>query len=87
MYADANSVVKIPDGIDLEIVGPLFCGGVTVFNPLVQFDVRPTDKVAVIGIGGLGHMALQFLNAWGCEVTAFTTSAAKRKGALDLGAH
>jgi len=87
VYADANSVVKIPDGIDLEIVGPLFCGGVTVFNPLVQFDVRPTDKVAVIGIGGLGHMALQFLNAWGCEVTAFTTSAAKRKGALDLGAH
>ena len=87
VYADANSVVKIPDGIDLEIVGPLFCGGVTVFTPLVQFDVRPTDKVAVIGIGGLGHMALQFMNAWGCQVTAFTTSDAKRKEALDLGAH
>lgn len=87
VYADANSVVKIPDGIDLAVVGPMFCGGVTVFNPLVQFDVRPTDKVAVIGIGGLGHMALQFLNAWGCEVTAFTSSAAKRKEALDLGAH
>ncbi|MGV8991771.1 MAG: NADPH-dependent aldehyde reductase Ahr [Thiobacillus sp.] len=85
--ADANSVVPIPEGIDLASAGPLFCGGVTVFNPLVQFDVQPTDKVAVIGIGGLGHMALQFLNAWGCEVTAFTSSADKQKEALELGAH
>ena len=51
--------------MDLESVGPLLCGGVTVFNPLVQFGIKPTDKVAVIGIGGLGHLALQFLNAWG----------------------
>ncbi|MDP1863488.1 MAG: NAD(P)-dependent alcohol dehydrogenase [Thiobacillus sp.] len=85
--ADANSVVPIPEGIDLASAGPLFCGGVTVFNPLVQFDVQPTDKVAVIGIGGLGHMALQFLNAWGCEVTAFTSSEDKQKEALELGAH
>lgn len=85
--AAANSVIPIPDGIDLESAGPLFCGGVTVFNPLVQFDVKPTDKVAVIGIGGLGHMAVKFLNAWGCEVTAFTSSAAKQAEALSLGAH
>ena len=85
--AQANSVVPIPQGIDLESAGPLFCGGVTVFNPLVQFDIQPTDKVAVIGIGGLGHMALQFLNAWGCEVTAFTSSENKKKEALDMGAH
>ncbi|HCE46137.1 MAG TPA: alcohol dehydrogenase [Lentisphaeria bacterium] len=85
--AAANSVVPIPEGIDLMSAGPLFCGGITVFNPLVQFDVKPTDKVAVIGIGGLGHMALKFLNAWGCEVTAFTSSAAKQKEALKLGAH
>ena len=85
--AQANSVVPIPEGIDLESAGPLFCGGITVFNPLVQFDIQPTDKVAVIGIGGLGHMALQFLNAWGCEVTAFTSSEAKKKEALSLGAH
>lgn len=58
--AHADSVVKLPEGIDIESVGPLFCGGITVFNPLVQFDVKPTDKVAVIGIGGLGHIALQF---------------------------
>jgi uncharacterized zinc-type alcohol dehydrogenase-like protein len=85
--AAANSVVAIPDGIDLESAGPLFCGGITVFNPLVQFNIQPTDKVAVIGIGGLGHMALKFLNAWGCEVTAFTSSADKKTEALGLGAH
>lgn len=85
--AEANSVVPIPEGIDLESAGPLFCGGVTVFNPLVQFDIQPTDKVAVIGIGGLGHMALQFLNAWGCEVTAFTSSDDKKQEAMEMGAH
>lgn len=85
--AAANSVVPIPEGIDPESAGPLFCGGITVFNPLVQFDIKPTDKVAVIGIGGLGHMALQFLNGWGCDVTAFTSSEDKKKEALELGAH
>jgi len=85
--ADAASLIRIPEGIDLKSAGPLLCGGITVFNPMVQFDVKATDKVAVIGIGGLGHIALQFLNAWGCEVTAFTSNEAKRKEALDLGAH
>ena len=84
--AQYNSVVKIPDGIDLESTGPLFCGGITIFNPLVQYNISPTSKVAVIGIGGLGHMAIQFLNAWGCEVTAFTSSASKREEALKFGA-
>jgi alcohol/geraniol dehydrogenase (NADP+) len=84
--AKAASVVTIPEGLDLESAGPLLCGGITVFNPLVQFDVKSTDKVAVIGIGGLGHIALQFLSAWGCEVTAFTSSESKRQEALDLGA-
>ncbi len=84
--AASNSVVPIPDGIDLESAGPLFCGGITVFNPLVQFNIKPTDKVAVIGIGGLGHMAVEFLNAWGCEVTAFTSSEGKKIEALSLGA-
>lgn len=85
--AASNSVVLIPDGVDLESAGPLFCGGITVFNPLVQYDIKPTDKVAVIGIGGLGHMALKFLNAWGCEVTAFTSTASKKQETLSLGAH
>lgn len=85
--AQASSVVAIPEGMSLESAGPLFCGGITVFNPLVQFDISPTSKVGVIGIGGLGHMAVQFLNAWGCEVTAFTSSEAKKTEALELGAH
>jgi uncharacterized zinc-type alcohol dehydrogenase-like protein len=84
--AAANSVVAIPDGIELDSAGPLFCGGITVFNPLVQFDIKPGAKVAVIGIGGLGHLALQFLNAWGCEVTAFTSSEDKKQEALTMGA-
>jgi len=85
--AHAASVVKLPAGVDALSAGPLFCGGITVFNPLVQFDVKPTDRVGVIGIGGLGHMALQFLNAWGCEVTAFTSTDAKRDEAISMGAH
>jgi uncharacterized zinc-type alcohol dehydrogenase-like protein len=85
--AHAASVVPLPDKIDAQSAGPLFCGGITVFNPLIQFGVKPTDQVAVIGIGGLGHIALQFLNAWGCRVTAFTSTDAKKKEALELGAH
>ncbi|HVK10572.1 MAG TPA: NAD(P)-dependent alcohol dehydrogenase [Gemmataceae bacterium] len=77
----------IPDALDPAKAGPLFCGGVTVFNPIVQFDVKPTDRVGVIGIGGLGHLALQFLRKWGCEVVAFTSSDSKKQEALDLGAH
>jgi uncharacterized zinc-type alcohol dehydrogenase-like protein len=85
--AQAASVVPLPDNIDVRSAGPLFCGGITVFNPLIQFGVKPTDQVAVVGIGGLGHMALQFLNAWGCRVTAFTSTDAKKREALELGAH
>jgi len=85
--ASAVSVFPLPQSVDSATAGPLFCGGITVFNPLVQFDVSPTAKVGVIGIGGLGHLALQFLNAWGCEVTAFTSSPAKQEEALKLGAH
>lgn len=85
--ADANAVVALPEGVNPDSAGPLFCGGITVFNPLVQFGIKPTSKVGVIGIGGLGHIALQFLNAWGCEVTAFTSSESKKEEALKLGAH
>ncbi|QOJ22927.1 MAG: NAD(P)-dependent alcohol dehydrogenase [Gammaproteobacteria bacterium] len=85
--AHAASVIALPDGIDAQNAAPLFCGGITVFNPLLQFNISPTANVAVIGIGGLGHIALQFLNAWGCQVTAFTSSDNKKKEALALGAH
>ncbi|MGI9308020.1 MAG: zinc-binding dehydrogenase, partial [Gammaproteobacteria bacterium] len=85
--ARAASVIPLPSGLDAKTAGPLFCGGITVFNPLVQFDVKPTARVGVIGIGGLGHMALAFLNAWGCEVTAFSSTPEKRTEVLELGAH
>lgn len=80
------SVIRLPDGVDAAKAGPLFCGGITVFNPLVQFGVSPTARVAVIGIGGLGHLALQFCRAWGCHVTA-CTSPGKEDEARSMGAH
>lgn len=79
--------LPLPAGVDAAKAGPLFCGGITVFNPIVQFDVKPTERVGVIGIGGLGHMALQFLNKWGCEVTAFSSNDSKRDEAKRMGAH
>jgi alcohol/geraniol dehydrogenase (NADP+) len=78
--------IALPDTLDARSAGPLFCGGITVFSPMVEFDVRPTHKVGVVGIGGLGHMALKFLRAWGCEVTAFTSSASKADEARSFGA-
>ena len=80
-------VIPIPAEVSPASAGPLFCGGITVFNPIVQNSIRPTDRVAVVGIGGLGHMALQFLNAWGCEVTAFSTNPDKEPEARKMGAH
>jgi uncharacterized zinc-type alcohol dehydrogenase-like protein len=79
--------LRLPEGLDATAAGPLFCGGITVFAPIIEFGVKPLDRVGVVGIGGLGHMALRFLNAWGCEVTAFTSSEAKHAEARKLGAH
>jgi uncharacterized zinc-type alcohol dehydrogenase-like protein len=76
----------LPETLDPEKAGPLFCGGITVFQPIYDFGVRPTDRVAVVGIGGLGHMATQMLDKWGCEVTAFTSTPAKAEEALRFGA-
>ena len=91
-FADTGALpldlgAPMPADVDAVSAGPLFCGGITVFNPIVQFGVRPTHRVGVVGIGGLGHMALQFLNKWGCEVTAFTSSEGKHAEAKRLGAH
>ena len=84
--AHSASVTKLPDELDANIAGPLLCGGMAVFNPLVQLDISSTGKIGVIGIGGLGHLALKFARAWGCHVTAFT-SPDKQEEALTLGAH
>ena len=77
----------IPTGLNPAKAGPLLCGGITVFSPFLNFDIKPTHRVGVVGIGGLGHLALKFARAWGCEVTAFTSSDSKRDEALQLGAH
>ena len=83
----AEWCVPIPEGVDPAKAGPLFCGGITVFNPIVQFGVSPMDRVGVVGMGGVGHLGVQFLRAWGCEVHAFTSSPSKEREALELGAH
>ena len=83
----ATWAIPLPEKLPAQVAGPLFCGGVTVFNAITESDIRPTHRVGVVGIGGLGHLALQFLNKWGCEVTAFTSSESKADEARALGAH
>lgn len=87
MRANAEWAIPLPQGVDPASAGPLFCGGITVFAPIHDCGVKPTQRVGVVGIGGLGHLAVQFLNKWGCEVTAFTSSPAKQDEARRLGAH
>ena len=77
--------IPLPEGIDMSKAGPLLCGGITVFNPIILADVKPTDTVGVIGIGGLGHMALKFLKHWGCEVVAFSSNPNKKEEILKMG--
>ena len=84
--AQALWTFPIPDGIPAGEAGPLFCGGGTVFTPLAEY-AHPTHRVGVVGIGGLGHMALRFAKAWGCHVTAFTSTESKGEEARSLGAH
>jgi uncharacterized zinc-type alcohol dehydrogenase-like protein len=77
--------IPLPDKLNVADAGPLLCGGITVFNPLAMY-ARPTDRVGVIGIGGLGHMAVKFAAAYGCDVTAFTSSESKFDEARSFGA-
>lgn len=79
--------IPLPDALDIAGAGPLLCGGITVFSPLLTFGIKPTAHVGIVGIGGLGHMGLKFANAWGCEVTAFTSNPAKADEARGFGAH
>jgi alcohol/geraniol dehydrogenase (NADP+) len=83
---NARFVVAIPEGMDSERTAPLLCGGVTVYNPIRTHGINPASRVGIVGIGGLGHMALQFAHAFGAEVTAFSTSPAKEADARSLGA-
>ena len=82
----ARFVVPIPATLDSEHAAPLLCAGITVYLPLREHHVTPASRVGIVGIGGLGHLALQFARAFGAEVTAFSTSPAKEPEARELGA-
>ncbi|OQN95759.1 hypothetical protein B0A48_17949 [Cryoendolithus antarcticus] len=77
---------KIPDTMSDEVAAPLMCGGATVFNALHQFPIEASDTVAVMGVGGLGHLAIQFAAKMGCEVIVLSGSDAKKDEAMSLGA-
>jgi uncharacterized zinc-type alcohol dehydrogenase-like protein len=83
---DSRFAFPLPHALMSEHAAPLLCAGITVYAPLRQFGVRPAMRVGVIGIGGLGHLALQFAQVMGCEVTAFSSSADKAAQAAELGA-
>jgi uncharacterized zinc-type alcohol dehydrogenase-like protein len=79
-------VAKLPAGLDPAAAAPLLCAGITTYSPLRQWDCKPGDRVAVVGLGGLGHMAVKFAAALGAEVTVLSRSAAKAADARRLGA-
>ncbi|WP_435954763.1 NAD(P)-dependent alcohol dehydrogenase [Dryocola sp. BD626] len=87
IVASQDFVLKMPEGLDLKGAAPLLCAGITTWSPLRHWNVGKGSRVAVIGLGGLGHMALKLANALGAEVTLFTRSASKEEDARRLGAH
>ena len=83
---DQNYVLRIPEGIPLDRAAPLLCAGITTYSPLRHYGVKPGNRLAVVGLGGLGHMAVKFGKAMGIETTVLSTSPSKRNDALGLGA-
>ncbi|EPY19024.1 alcohol dehydrogenase (NADP+) [Strigomonas culicis] len=82
-----NFVVHVPKNLDLCAAAPLLCAGVTTYSPLRYWGVKKGSRVGVVGLGGLGHMAVKLASAMGAVVTVFTTSESKKAAAKDLGAH
>ncbi|MBX0292346.1 NAD(P)-dependent alcohol dehydrogenase [Hymenobacter sp. HSC-4F20] len=80
-------VLHVSEKLDLARVAPLLCAGITTWSPLRQWNAKAGDRVAVMGLGGLGHMAVKFAAALGCEVTVLSTSPGKEADAKALGAH
>jgi uncharacterized zinc-type alcohol dehydrogenase-like protein len=78
--------LPLPDKLNFVEAGPLLCGGITVFAPLAMY-AKPTDRVGIIGLGGLGHMAVKFAAAYGCDVTAFTSNTSTFEDAKRFGAN
>jgi uncharacterized zinc-type alcohol dehydrogenase-like protein len=87
IVVDEAFVLRISDKLPLQAVAPLLCAGITTYSPLRHWKVGKGHRVAVVGLGGLGHMAVKFASSFGAEVTMLSTSANKEQDALKLGAH
>src|SRR5512136_2958797 len=87
IVVDEAFVLRVPAGLDLAAVAPLLCAGITTYSPLRHWKVGPNRKVGIVGLGGLGHMAVKFARAFGAHVVLFTTSPGKVADGLRLGAH
>ncbi|KAK0766521.1 hypothetical protein N5P37_000246 [Trichoderma harzianum] len=83
---DADSLHKIPEGLNSADAAPLMCGGATVWSPFALYGIKATDRVGVLGVGGLGHLAIQIGAKMGCKVVVFSSSESKREDAMKLGA-
>lgn len=83
---DENYIFKIPENMTNEEAAPMMCGGATVFSALRQYDVQPNSRVGIIGVGGLGHLAIQFAAKMGCEVVVFSGTDSKKEETTSLGA-
>ncbi|MEV6995389.1 NAD(P)-dependent alcohol dehydrogenase [Streptomyces sp. NPDC093228] len=86
IVVDENFTVRIPDGLSLDVAAPLLCAGITTYSPLRHWNAGPGRKVAVLGMGGLGHMAVKIAHAMGAEVTVLSQSLRKKDDGLKLGA-
>ncbi|MFJ2111557.1 MULTISPECIES: NAD(P)-dependent alcohol dehydrogenase [unclassified Streptomyces] len=86
VVVDENYTVRIPDGLALDVAAPLLCAGITTYSPLKRWNAGPGKKVAIIGLGGLGHMAVKIAHALGAEVTVLSQSLSKKDDGLKLGA-
>ncbi|MEV0634013.1 NAD(P)-dependent alcohol dehydrogenase [Streptomyces sp. NPDC050619] len=86
VVVDENFVVRIPDGLSLDVAAPLLCAGITTYAPLKQWGAGPGKKVAVVGLGGLGHVGVKIAHALGAEVTVLSQSLRKKDDGLKLGA-
>ncbi|MFF8906892.1 NAD(P)-dependent alcohol dehydrogenase [Streptomyces olivaceoviridis] len=86
IVVDENYVIRIPDGLSLDVAAPLLCAGITTYSPLSHWNAGPGKKVAIVGLGGLGHMAVKIAHAMGAEVTVLSQSLRKKDDGLKLGA-
>ncbi|MGH3542130.1 MAG: NAD(P)-dependent alcohol dehydrogenase [Mycobacterium sp.] len=86
IVVDENYVLRVPDGLPLDAAAPLLCAGITLYSPLRHWDAGPDKRVAVIGLGGLGHMGVKLAAAMGAEVTVLSQSLKKMEDGLRLGA-